>query len=34
MEIWTTTPDAFGAHVKSEYDKWGRVIREAGITEN
>jgi tripartite-type tricarboxylate transporter receptor subunit TctC len=34
MEVWTTTPEVFGAHIKSEYDKWGRVIREAGITEN
>jgi tripartite-type tricarboxylate transporter receptor subunit TctC len=33
MEVWTTTPDVFGAYIKSEYDKWGRVIREAGITE-
>jgi len=34
MEVWTTTPEAFGAYIKSEYDKWGRVIKEAGITEN
>lgn len=34
LEVWTTTPEAFGAYIKSEYDKWGRVIREAGITEN
>jgi len=34
MEIWTMTPDAFSAHIKSEHTKWGRVIREAGITEN
>ena len=34
MEVWTTTPEAFGAHIRSEYKKWGRVIREAGITEN
>jgi tripartite-type tricarboxylate transporter receptor subunit TctC len=33
MEVWTTAPEAFGAYIKSEYDKWGRVIREAGITE-
>jgi tripartite-type tricarboxylate transporter receptor subunit TctC len=33
MEVWTTTPEAFAAHIKSEHDKWGRVIREAGITE-
>ena len=34
LEVWTTTPEAFGKYLKSEYDKWGRVIREAGITEN
>jgi len=34
LEVWTTTPEAFGAYIKSEYDKWGRVIKEAGITEN
>jgi tripartite-type tricarboxylate transporter receptor subunit TctC len=33
MESWTTTPDAFAAYIKSEYEKWGRVILEAGITE-
>jgi tripartite-type tricarboxylate transporter receptor subunit TctC len=34
LEVWTTTPEAFGAYIKSEYDKWGRVIRDAGITQN
>ncbi len=32
LEAWTSTPEAFGAYIKSEYDKWGRIIREAGIT--
>jgi len=32
MEVWTTTPEAFGAYIKAEQEKWGRVIREAGIT--
>ena len=27
------TPDAFGAFIKSEVDKWSRVIREVGINE-
>ncbi len=31
-EVWTSTPEAFAAFLKSEYDKWGRVIREQGIT--
>ncbi|MDB5927741.1 MAG: hypothetical protein JWN13_6677, partial [Betaproteobacteria bacterium] len=33
LEVWTTTPEAFGAYIRSEYDKWGRVIRDAGITQ-
>jgi tripartite-type tricarboxylate transporter receptor subunit TctC len=31
-EVWTSTPEAFGAYMKSEHDKWGRVIKEMGIT--
>jgi len=34
LEAWTSTPEDFGAYIKSEYDKWGRIIREAGITAN
>jgi tripartite-type tricarboxylate transporter receptor subunit TctC len=34
LEVWTSTPEAFGAYIKSEYDKWGRIVREAGITAN
>ena len=34
LEVWTSTPEAFSAYIKSEYDKWGRIIREAGITAN
>ena len=34
LEAWTSTPEAFGSYIKSEYDKWGRIIREAGITAN
>jgi tripartite-type tricarboxylate transporter receptor subunit TctC len=34
LEVWTSTPEVFGAYIKSEYDKWGRIIREAGITAN
>jgi tripartite-type tricarboxylate transporter receptor subunit TctC len=30
-EASPTTPAEFGAFVKKEIDKWGRVIREAGI---
>jgi tripartite-type tricarboxylate transporter receptor subunit TctC len=34
LEPWTSTPEAFGAYIKSEYEKWGRIIREIGITAN
>jgi len=33
-EVWTSSPEAFGAFIKVEHDKWGRVIREQGITAN
>lgn len=33
FEAWTMTPDEFGAYIKSEAEKWTRVIREAGISE-
>jgi tripartite-type tricarboxylate transporter receptor subunit TctC len=33
-EVWTSTPEAFGAYIKSEHDKWGRIIREMGISAN
>jgi len=30
LEVWTMTPEAFGAYIKSEVDKWTRVIQEVG----
>lgn len=33
-EVWTSSPEAFAAFIKVEHDKWGRVIREQGITAN
>jgi tripartite-type tricarboxylate transporter receptor subunit TctC len=33
LEAWTMTPEAFGAYIRSEAEKWGKVIREAGINE-
>jgi len=33
-DVWTSSPEAFGAFIKSEYEKWGRVIKEQGITAN
>jgi tripartite-type tricarboxylate transporter receptor subunit TctC len=34
FEVWTLTPDAFGAFIKLEVDKWSRVNREIGLNEN
>jgi tripartite-type tricarboxylate transporter receptor subunit TctC len=34
MEATPTTPEEFGAYLKSEYDKWGGVVRESGATVN
>lgn len=34
LEPWTSTPEDFGARIRSDYDKWGRIIREIGITAN
>lgn len=33
LEVWTMTPEAFGAYIKSETEKWSRVIRDAKINE-
>ena len=33
LEVWTMPPEQFGAYIRSEGEKWGRVIREAGLTE-
>jgi tripartite-type tricarboxylate transporter receptor subunit TctC len=33
LEVWTMSPDAFGAYIRSEAEKWTRVIKEAGINE-
>ena len=30
-DVIGSTPDQFGAFMKSESTKWGNVIREAGI---
>ncbi len=32
MEPSPDTPEQFGAYLKSEYDKWGQVVRESGAT--
>lgn len=34
LEVKTSTPAEFGAYQKSEFDKWAKVIKEAGISAN
>ena len=34
LETAPGTPEAFGAYMKSEYEKWGRLIADAGIPAN
>ena len=31
LEVRTSTPQEFGAYIKSEFEKWGKVIKNAGI---
>jgi tripartite-type tricarboxylate transporter receptor subunit TctC len=31
IEVQGGTPDQFGSVIKAEIDKWGRVVKEAGI---
>lgn len=33
LEVWTMTPESFGAYIRSETEKWSRVIRDAKINE-
>ena len=34
LEVRTSTPQEFGSYMKSEYDKWAKVIKDAGIRAN
>jgi tripartite-type tricarboxylate transporter receptor subunit TctC len=34
LEVRTSTPAEFAAYMKSEFDKWAKVIKDAGITAN
>ena len=34
LEVRTSTPQEFGAYIRSEFDKWAKVIRDAGIVAN
>lgn len=34
LEVKTSTPQEFGSYMHSEYDKWAKVVRDAGIVAN
>jgi tripartite-type tricarboxylate transporter receptor subunit TctC len=34
LEVRTSTPQEFGSYMKSEFEKWARVIKDAGIVAN
>ena len=34
MEVAPSSPEEFGSYVRSEYDKWGKVVRESGAIVN
>jgi len=34
LEVRTSTAAEFGAYMKSEFEKWAKVIKDAGITAN
>ena len=34
LEVKTSTPAEFGAYMKSEFEKWAKVIKDAGISAN
>jgi tripartite-type tricarboxylate transporter receptor subunit TctC len=34
MEATPNPPEEFGKYLKSEYDKWGKVIRDSGAMVN
>lgn len=31
-EVWTLSPEDFAAHLRTDNAKWGRVVKQAGIT--
>ena len=34
VDVATSTPEEFGALLRSEFDRWGKVVRETGATVN
>ena len=34
LDVIASTPEEFGAHLRSEHEKWGRVIKERGMKAN
>jgi len=34
VDVATSTPEQFGALLKTEYDRWGKVVKETGAVVN
>jgi tripartite-type tricarboxylate transporter receptor subunit TctC len=34
VDVATSTPEEFGALLRSEYDRWGKVVKETGAVVN
>jgi tripartite-type tricarboxylate transporter receptor subunit TctC len=34
LDLKTSSPEEFGVYIKSEFDKWAKVIKDAGISAN
>ena len=34
LEVRTSSSEEFGAYLKSEFDKWAKLIKDAGIVAN
>jgi tripartite-type tricarboxylate transporter receptor subunit TctC len=34
VDVATSTPEEFAALMQSEYDRWGKVVKETGATVN
>jgi tripartite-type tricarboxylate transporter receptor subunit TctC len=34
LVVRTSTPQEFAAYIRSEFDKWAKVIKDAGIVAN
>jgi tripartite-type tricarboxylate transporter receptor subunit TctC len=31
FELWTSTPEEFARVIRRDYDKWGKIVKAAGV---